>query len=187
MTEELLAVEFIPQPALSITSASEEEPAEPKATVRMGLGTAIETADGYILSGYLDSEQKSSYLAVDPKITDANNQIVQTTCPDELTQLAQQEPLLGKANVFALAFKSQSLQFPLTVTWNYYPISYLTPETAPAQTFDAGKTRSPGRYGSPIWQLTLRSRPDTERNHCGTREYLPLHFRWPRQPRGRQR
>ncbi len=151
VTEELLAVEFIPQPALSITSASEEEPAEPKATVRMGLGTAIETADGYILSGYLDSEQKSSYLAVDPKITDANNQIVQTTCPDELTQLAQQEPLLGKANVFALAFKSQSLQFPLTVTWNYYPISYLTPETAPAQTFDAGKNPQPGQ----VWQPNL--------------------------------
>ena len=149
LTEELLAVEFIPQPALSVTG--EEEAAEPEATVRMGLGTAIETADGYILSGYLDAEQESSYLAIDPKITDANNQIVQTTCPGELTQLAQQEPLLGKANIFALAFKNQGLQFPLTVTWDYYPISYRRLETAPAQSFDAGEDPQPGQ----VWQPNL--------------------------------
>lgn len=147
--EELLAVEFIPQPILSVTSASEDDPAEPEALVRMGLGTAIETADGYILTGYLDSEYQSSYLAIDPKITDAKGQIVQTTYPAELMQLAQKEPLLGKADIFALAFKNRNLQFPLTVTWDYYPITEHRLESAPAQSFDAGENPQPGLVWNP--------------------------------------
>ncbi len=75
----------------------------------MGLGMAIETADGYILTGYLDSQKPFSYLAIDPVITDADQQIVQTTYPGEFMQLAQEEPpLLGKADIFALAFKTRA-------------------------------------------------------------------------------
>lgn len=147
--EELLAVEFIPQPILSVTSSGEDDTAEPEALVRMGLGTAIETADGYILTGYLDSEHQSSYLAIDPKITDAKGQIVQTTYPAELMQLAQNEPLLGKADIFALAFKNRSLQFPLTVTWDYYPITEHRLASTPEQSFDAGENPQPGQVWNP--------------------------------------
>jgi len=136
--QELLTVEFIPQPIVSL-SDSEQVPQVESPEVNMRLGMAIETADGYILTGYLDSQKPFSYLAIDPVITDADQKIVQTTYPSEFIQLAQEEPLAGKADIFALAFKNQGLTFPLTVSWDYYPITHHTVEKAPVQTFNVGE------------------------------------------------
>lgn len=146
--QELLAVEFIPQPILSL-SESEQTQQDESPDVDMGLGMAVETADGYILTGYLDSQKPTSYLAIDPVITDADQQIVQTTYPSELMQLAQEEPLLGKADIFALAFKNQGLNFPLTVSWDYYPITRHTIENAPVQTFNVGDNPQVGQSWQP--------------------------------------
>lgn len=148
--QELLAVEFIPQPIISL-SESEQTQQDESPDVDMGLGMAIETADGYILTGYLDSQKPFSYLAIDPVITDANQQIVQTTYPGEFMQLAQEEPLLGKADIFALAFKNQGLNFPLIVSWDYYPITRHTIENTPVQTFNVGDNPQVGQS----WQSDL--------------------------------
>ena len=64
-------------------------------------------------------------------------------------QLAQNEPLLGKADIFALAFKNRSLQFPLTVTWDYYPITEHRLASTPEQSFDAGENPQPGQVWNP--------------------------------------
>jgi len=146
--QELLAVEFIPQPIVSL-SESELTLQDESADVNMGLGMAIETADGYILTGYLDSQNPFSYLAIDPVITDADQQIVQTTYPSEFMQLAQEEPLAGKADIFALTFKNQGLNFPLTVSWDYYPITRHTIENAPVQTFNVGDNPQVGQSWQP--------------------------------------
>ena len=146
--QELLTVEFIPQPIVSL-SDSEQAPQVESPDVNMGLGMAIETTDGYILTGYLDSQKPSSYLAIDPVITDANQHIVQTTYPSEFMQLAQEEPLAGKADIFALAFKNQDLTFPLTVSWDYYPITRHVIKNAPVQTYNVGEHPQVGQSWQP--------------------------------------
>lgn len=154
--EELLSVEFIPQPILAMTTTEASQPILTTTTadasqpiVTLGLGTAIELPDGYILSGYLDSAHSFSYLAIDPKITDAKNQIIQTTYPSELMQLAQEEPLKDKADIFALSFKDQGLEYPLTVSWTYYPITRHTVQSTTALTFDVGDNPQTGQVWYP--------------------------------------
>ncbi len=151
--KELLAVEFIPQPNLSITREDETWGQggldASQTAVTMGLGTAIELPDGYILSGYLDATRSYNYLAVDPKITDAKNQIVQVTYPTELMQLTQVEPLKDKADIFALAFKDQGLEYPLTVNWTYYPIIRHAAQSTAALTYEVGDNPQPGQAWYP--------------------------------------
>lgn len=133
----LLTVENLPTPPVT-------EPAlSPLASLT--LSQAIETARGYILTGWTETNPVNQQLLMQPSLTDAAGKSIATFYPEEMNQLYASEPLSGKRDPFVIAFNSEKIAFPVTISQEYYPISMQSDTETAHFSVDVGQNLQPNQ------------------------------------------